>query len=877
MSAVSIPDALAINIASQCDGGRACEENLGTVCHTQARLGDLLVVAEGIGACGKRISRMALDTISSSVEGMPAFFPPAIAVEEALCHANAAIAAAAAEPDCRGSQMGATVIAALLHSEDDEAHAPVQAVIGHVGNSRAYLVHNQELTLLTSSLTVDQNLSEYQTASQEAETHSDKSPLTPYLGMELNVHIQMREVPLHVGDTLLLCSDGLWSCVPEQQILRILADRTRSVEEASRALLNLALDAGGHDNVAFEVARLDGESNAAAPACAIEPRAGDMPRSERDGEFTPASDTSQRDLPHVPAVLEKVGSVRDLPTPKRNNVLSLIGHLGRRLSDKNAEAERPTPVELAPASVSGVQPIVCWAAPERIIYGTGLSSAQLNATASVQGRFLYTPGPGYILPAGTHTLWAAFSAADSPEDNPVLAEVSITVSKATPSIQWATPADVLTGAALSAAQLNASASIPGTFDYSPGAGEVLSAGRHALAVTFNPKDNANYTTAQAIVSVNVAKTVPEINWARPESIPYGMPIGAAELSASASVPGTFEYSPAPGEVLSAGSHTLSVTFIPDDRARYSTALANVPLTVTKATPAITWPAPKEIVYGSALNDTQLNATASVPGAFYYNPAQGAMLAAGEHAPSVTFTPSNLSDYAPAQAAITLTVAKAAPAVIWHAPDSISSDTPLSSAQLNASASIPGTFIYNPAPGELLEPGIHTLSVTFTPDDQVNYVPAHVGVSLVVSEIISPDITWPGPISISYGTALGHEQLNARSTVPGSFFYTPAAGHVLPPGEHKLSVTFTPDDRERYAMMKTVVTIKVGDVPNATYLLKTAPQSPSASGAVVGFAAAGSANARSDDQPVIKVQRETRLYKGATYEKGDDGQWHLQQK
>src|ERR1700757_5086957 len=128
-------------------------------------------------------------------------------------------------------------------------------------------------------------------------------------------------------------------------------------------------------------------------------------------------------------------------------------------------------------SAAAVQPIVSWAPPEPIVYGTRLSSVQLNAAASVEGKFLYTPGPGYVLPAGTHTLWATFYAAGQ-EDNPVLAEVSITVSKATPSIYWPTPGQMLPGVALDAAQLNASASVPGTFDYSSAVGEVLVDGTH---------------------------------------------------------------------------------------------------------------------------------------------------------------------------------------------------------------------------------------------------------------------------------------------------------------------------------------------------------------------------------------------------------------
>jgi len=79
-----------------------------------------------------------------------------------------------------------------------------------------------------------------------------------------------------------------------------------------------------------------------------------------------------------------------------------------------------------PRSAPELQPAIFWATPDPIIYDTRLSSVQLNAAASVPGKFIYTPGPGYVLPAGLHTLWATFYAAGQ-EDTPTLVEVSITV------------------------------------------------------------------------------------------------------------------------------------------------------------------------------------------------------------------------------------------------------------------------------------------------------------------------------------------------------------------------------------------------------------------------------------------------------------------
>src|SRR5205823_1874216 len=142
--------------------------------------------------------------------------------------------------------------------------------------------------------------------------------------------------------------------------------------------------------------------------------------------------------------------------------------------------------------------------------------------------------------------------------------VSINVLKATPTITWTTPADIVYGTALSATQLNASSSVPGTLVYTPALGDVLNAGAaQTLSVAFTPTDAANYTTASKTVSINVLKATPAITWATPADIIYGTALGATQLDASASVPGAFVYTPQTDTVLSAGAaQTLSVASTP---------------------------------------------------------------------------------------------------------------------------------------------------------------------------------------------------------------------------------------------------------------------------------------------------------------------------
>src|SRR5439155_14607897 len=162
------------------------------------------------------------------------------------------------------------------------------------------------------------------------------------------------------------------------------------------------------------------------------------------------------------------------------------------------------------------------------------------------------------------SLSVTFTPTDATNYTTATTNVAIDVAKATPTITWPTPSDITYGTALGATQLNATASGPGTFAYTPAAGSVLNAGAgQSLSVTFTPTDGANYSTATANVSISVAKATPTITWPTPSGITYGTALGATQLNATASAPGTFAYTPAVGTVLSVGvGQSLSATFTP---------------------------------------------------------------------------------------------------------------------------------------------------------------------------------------------------------------------------------------------------------------------------------------------------------------------------
>jgi hypothetical protein len=169
------------------------------------------------------------------------------------------------------------------------------------------------------------------------------------------------------------------------------------------------------------------------------------------------------------------------------------------------------------ASSTAAPPALQWSAPSPITYGTALGASQLDATASAQGAFTYSPGSGTVLTAGTHTLTATFTPANSASASQSSVTTTITVNKATPTITWAAPAAVTVGTALGSAQLDATASVPGTFAYSPVAGTTMStSGNQTLSVTFTPTDSADYGPAQGSVTLTVNAAVsngpPSYSW-----------------------------------------------------------------------------------------------------------------------------------------------------------------------------------------------------------------------------------------------------------------------------------------------------------------------------------------------------------------------------
>ena len=146
--------------------------------------------------------------------------------------------------------MGTTVTAAYL-DEDSVA-------LAHVGDSRAYLLRDGELTRLTEDHSlVEELLRGGKLTEEEALEHPQRSVITRALGIEPIVEIDTWTYPLRPGDVVLLCSDGLTDMIPEQQIQEVLVEAP-DLSAAADRLIDEANDAGGRDNITVVLFRVGG-------------------------------------------------------------------------------------------------------------------------------------------------------------------------------------------------------------------------------------------------------------------------------------------------------------------------------------------------------------------------------------------------------------------------------------------------------------------------------------------------------------------------------------------------------------------------------------------------------------------------------------------
>lgn len=197
---------------------------------------------------------------------------------------------------------------------------------------------------------------------------------------------------------------------------------------------------------------------------------------------------------------------------------------------------------------------------------------------------------------------------------------------------------------------------------------------------------------------------------------------------------------------------------------------------SRTTPTITWNDPADIVFGTPLGTGQLNATAAVNGTFEYAPAAGTILnAGGAQALTATFTPADADNYFSVSATAHINVLQATPTITWSRPAAIVYGTPLGPQQLNATANVPGRFVYAPPAGTILPIGAaRPLTVVFTPSDAVNYTTAAAAVTVDVLSAGSP-IQPPFQVLHAFNYFEGAYPASALLQASDKFFYGTTSG------------------------------------------------------------------------------------------------------
>ncbi len=335
--------------------------------------------------------------------------------------------------------------------------------------------------------------------------------------------------------------------------------------------------------------------------------------------------------------------------------------------------------------VGQATPAVAWQPiPATIRSGTPLSASQLDATSNVPGTFTYTPPVGTVLSAGTHQLSVLFTPTDIVDYTTTTATASITITPALAatsvtlgsSLNPAPPTQPFTLTAKVVSSQNQTAPT-GSIAFYLGSTLVSTVTLTGNMAQFTPSavpqgtyvyravysgDSSNAMSSSDPLTEVVGPVAAAVTWLpSPSTIPFGTALSAAQLDATANVPGTFAYTPALGTVLTAGTQTLSVLFTPSDGVNYKSVGASVSITVAQAMPGLVWPQPADIAAGTSLSATQLDATATgvdgaaLPGSFTYTPAAGTVLSVGTHTLSVLFSPTDQRNYASASTSVSIRV------------------------------------------------------------------------------------------------------------------------------------------------------------------------------------------------------------------------------
>jgi PPM family protein phosphatase len=227
----------------------------------------LFAVADGMGGAqaGEVASHLAVQVLEQGLPDGEGSAEERLA--ERVQEANARINELS-RSDQQRAGMGTTLTAAYV-GEDE-------ITVGHVGDSRLYRLRDGAFERLTDDHSLVEELRRQgRLTPEEADEHPQRSIITRALGPEEGVEVDTRTWPARDGDVYLICSDGLTSMVPEEEVGAVLRDAP-SLAEAGRMLIDAANVAGGRDNITVVLFRLGDSGALASPSAEAPTSAGEL-------------------------------------------------------------------------------------------------------------------------------------------------------------------------------------------------------------------------------------------------------------------------------------------------------------------------------------------------------------------------------------------------------------------------------------------------------------------------------------------------------------------------------------------------------------------------------------------------------------------------
>src|SRR5262245_31240654 len=262
------------------------------VCHPP-----LFAVADGMGGArgGEIASRVAATALGESVDGSGEARVVALIQE-----ANRQVYERARE-DSDASGMGTTITVALFENGI--------VSIGHVGDSRAYLLRDHKVDQLTEDHSlVAELVRSGRLSPEEAESHPQRSVITRALGTDPDVDVDSFSVEAKPGDLFLICSDGLTSMVGDEEILDVVEPNRADLDTAAKELVDAANRSGGEDNITVVFFEVVADGVQAPGETKPMPALGVVPAQQVDED-------TRTELDRVPAIDTMVvppGEARDM-------------------------------------------------------------------------------------------------------------------------------------------------------------------------------------------------------------------------------------------------------------------------------------------------------------------------------------------------------------------------------------------------------------------------------------------------------------------------------------------------------------------------------------------------------------------------------------